>query len=95
MSRTKRRLVEPRLPPLALAIVGTVGLAIFAGAWGYFVVSFGWLVGGALGWWPATLMGGGAALLLSMAMTLLRGEPLVRVESDAMSAASHSEAREI
>lgn len=88
-------MVEPRLPPMALALVGTVGLAIFAGAWGYFVVSFGWLIGGALGWWPATLMGGGAALLLAMTLTILRGEPLVRVESEAPAPSAAPEAREI
>jgi hypothetical protein len=94
MSRTNRQAGSPHLPPLALAVVGLVGLAIFAGAWGYFVVSFGWLVGGALGWWPATLMGGGAALLVAIALTILCRQPLVRVESEPPPAAA-PEGREI
>lgn len=67
------------LPVSRIVLVGVslIGLSVFAGAWGYFIVSFGWVIGGALGLWPATLMGAGSALLLALAFTARRqGAPI-------------------
>lgn len=69
MSLSERGIPARPVPRIVLGAVCLIGLAIFAGAWGYFVLTFGWVVGGALGWWPATLMGAGAALLLALGIT--------------------------
>lgn len=61
-----------RVSRLAVVAVSLIGLSIFAGAWGYFIVTFGWMIGGTLGLWPATLMGAGSALLLALGLTYRR-----------------------
>lgn len=63
-----------------LVVVGLIGLSVFAGAWGYFIVTFGWVIGGTLGLWPATLMGAGSALLLALAFTARRQAAPVRLQ---------------
>lgn len=63
-----------------LSVVCLIGLSVFAGAWGYFIVTFGWVLGGTLGLWPATLMGAGSALLLALAFTARRQAAPVRLQ---------------
>jgi hypothetical protein len=65
---------------IVLVVVSLVGLSVFAGAWGYFIVTFGWVLGGTLGLWPATLMGAGSALLLALGFTARRRAAPVRAE---------------
>ena len=67
-----------------------IGLSVFAGAWGYFIVTFGWVIGGTLGLWPATLMGAGSALLLALGFTARRQGAPVRLQDQPA-----AEAREI
>jgi hypothetical protein len=40
-----------------------MALSAFAGTWSYLAVAHHW-IGGALGWWPAGVIGGGSALAL-------------------------------
>lgn len=68
------------MPRFVLVSVSLIGLAVFAGAWGYFIVSFGWVIGGTLGLWPATLMGAGSALLLALGFTARRAAAPVRLQ---------------
>lgn len=63
-----------------LVSVSLIGLAVFAGAWGYFIVTFGWVIGGTLGLWPATLMGAGSALLLALGFTARRQAAPIRLQ---------------
>jgi hypothetical protein len=63
-----------------LVSVSLIGLSVFAGAWGYFIVTFGWVIGGTLGLWPATLMGAGSALLLALGFTARRQTTPIRLQ---------------
>jgi hypothetical protein len=77
---------------ILLVVVSLVGLSVFAGAWGYFIVTFGWIIGGTLGLWPATLMGAGSALLLALGVTARRRSQPARAQAEPSAV---PEAREI
>jgi hypothetical protein len=63
MSNSRIKDSPPRLPRLTRLLIGLMALSAFAGIWSYMAVSLTW-IGGALGWWPSGVIGGGSALAL-------------------------------